>query len=235
MENRQPLRSAISALVLFALLDIPSIVSAEVQRLKFQSRDNYLIVEVLADDLVHLEYGAGDGPGIDHPIGTSDMVCKADEGLPEVVCKTEYSGPIAFETAAGRVETTELRLEIDPDQLFVSLFDRTKNDVLLTTLRPANLHQTVKGLSGTRSVELDVYGLGQQFMEPGNTDLEWDGRVRQGGPFGNVMAGFNGGADGNTQIPVMYAVNGATFENHALFLDNTYRHRESVQLQGNGP
>ena len=44
--------------------------------------------------------------------------------------------------------------------------------VVLTTLRPANLDQTVKELSGTRSVELDVYGLGQQFVEPGNTDLE---------------------------------------------------------------
>ncbi len=48
---------------------------------------------------------------------------------------------------------------------------------------------------------------------------------REGGQFGNVMAGFNGGANGNTQIPVMYAVNGATNINYALFLDNKYKQR----------
>ena len=59
---------------------------------------------------------------------------------------------------------------------------------------------------------MDVYGLGQQFVSPGTSDIEWEGMVREGGAFGNVMAGFNGGANGNTQIPVMYAVNGASFD-----------------------
>ncbi len=57
------------------------------------------------------------------------------------------------------------------------------------------------------------------------SDIDWDGRVREGGQFGNVMAGFNGGANGNTQVPVMYAVNGASNVNYTLFLDNKYKQR----------
>ena len=56
MENRQPLRAAVSALALFTLLDFPSIVSAEVQRVKFQAQDNYLIVEVLDDDRAEVDW-----------------------------------------------------------------------------------------------------------------------------------------------------------------------------------
>jgi alpha-glucosidase len=39
------------------------------------------------------------------------------------------------------------------------------------------------------------------------------------------MAGFNAGANGNTQMPILYAVRGASYDNYALFLDNSYRHR----------
>jgi alpha-glucosidase len=109
--------------------------------------------------------------------------------------------------------------------LAATLVDRTKNDLLLTTLTPFGLDQAQKGLEATVIGELDVYGLGQQFVEPGNPDIDWEDRVREGGQFGNVMSGFNGGANGNTQMPILYAVRGASYDNYALFLDNAYRHR----------
>ena len=208
------------------ILIVPTIIWADVNRLKYQAEGNYLVVEVLDDDLIHFEYGRGLGPGTDKPIMTTDMVCNKDDQVPSAVCKTDFQGPAEFsDKGSGVIETKEIRLEIDTSNLFVSIIDKTKHNLRLTTIRPLNLHQDFKGLIATRSKELDIYGLGQQFVEPGNSDIDWDGRVRQGGDFGNVMAGFNGGANGNTQIPIMYAVNGATFENYALFLDNKYRHR----------
>lgn len=208
------------------ILIVPTIIWADVNRLKYQAEGNYLVVEVLDDDLIHFEYGRGLGPGTDKPITTTDMVCNKNDQVPSAVCKTDFRGPTEFsDKGSGVIETKEIRLEINTSNLFVTIIDKTKNNLQLTTIRPLNLHQGFKGLIATRSEELDIYGLGQQFVEPGNSDIDWDGRVRQGGDFGNVMAGFNGGANGNTQIPIMYAVNGATFENYALFLDNKYRHR----------
>jgi len=225
---RQPNRKQYFFLisVISLILILPSVIWAEVHRLKYQAEGNYLVVEVLDDDMIHFEYGKGLGPGTNKPIKTTDMVCNKEDEVPSVVCKSDFSGPTEFsEKRSGVIETKEIRLEIDKSNLFATIIDKTKNNLRLTTIRPLNLHQDWKGLVFTRSRELDVYGLGQQFVEPGNSDIDWDGRVREGGPFGNVMASFNGGANGNTQIPIVYVVNGATFENYAMFLDNKYRHR----------
>ena len=212
--------------IICLILVLPSIIWADINRVKYQAEGNYLVVEALDDDLIHFEYGRGSGPPIDKPIKTTCMVCNKDDKVPSVVCKTDFAGPTQFsDNGAGVLETKDIRLGIDTSNLFVTIIDKTKNNLQLTTFRPLNLHQDFKGLIATRSEELDVYGLGQQFVEPGNSDIDWDGRVREGGDFGNIMAGFNGGANGNTQIPIMYAVNGATFENYAMFLDNKYKHR----------
>ncbi|ADE13600.1 glycoside hydrolase family 31 [Nitrosococcus halophilus Nc 4] len=208
------------------LLCCSSLALAEVQRLKFEAEGNYLLVEWLDDDLLHFEYGPGAGPVTDQPLITTDMVCQEGEAVPEVVCGTDFTGPTQFNQEGDTViETQEVRLVIEPRTLLVTVIDRSRNDKVLTTFHPLNLDQEFKGLVFTRTPELDVYGLGQQFVEPGTSDIDWDGRVREGGEFGNVMAGFNGGANGNTQIPVLYAVNGASYENYALFLDNTYKQR----------
>jgi alpha-glucosidase len=184
------------------------------------------VVEVLDDDLAHFEYGRGAGPGTDAAIETTDMICKASDKVPAGSCRTDYSGPAAFtDSSSGVLETEDIRLQINPSNLMVTVIDKTRNNLQLTTISPFNLQLDKKGIAATRSANLDVYGLGQQFVEPGKTDINWAGRVREGGEFGNVMAGFNGGANGNTQMPIMYAVNGATFENYALFLDNKYKQR----------
>jgi alpha-glucosidase len=48
--------------------------------------------------------------------------------------------------------------------------------------------------------------------------------------FGNNMHGFNGGAVGNAQFPILYGV-GRGNENFALFFDNTYRQRWDLTAQ----
>ncbi len=72
------------------------------------------------------------------------------------------------------------------------------------------------GSSLTLVTEADaVYGLGQQFDRPGDAIANRIGEKRDGL---NVMAGFNGGANGNTLIPIAYFDrSGRKF---ALFLDN---------------
>lgn len=63
-----------------------------------------------------------------------------------------------------------------------------------------------------------VRGLGQEFVRPGNISADWIGGVRHG--F-NVMAGFNGGANGNTLFPIAYF--DAEPTPFALILDNRYQ------------
>ena len=70
-----------------------------------------------------------------------------------------------------------------------------------------------------------VYGLGEQFMTPGEADGDWAGKRRTpGNAYGNAMVAFNGGTsdggfNGNAQFPVMYALGDE--KNCALYVDQT--------------
>ena len=213
--------------VLIAILAVlPQIAEAAVQRLKFQSANNYLIVEFLDDDLVHFELsGTGSGPDTTLPIFTTPQVFK-----------TDYKGPSSFPPPSGpggnTLNTADMRIVVDTDNLCFTVTDKIKN-LELTTICPVNLSQTTacnagltqasKGLTLTADGMQHVYGLGEQFDTPGNPDGDWTDRIRKpGDKFGNQMVGFNGGADGNAQFPVMYAV-GANYANYALFLDDIYK------------
>ncbi|HEY8141247.1 MAG TPA: TIM-barrel domain-containing protein, partial [Kofleriaceae bacterium] len=65
-----------------------------------------------------------------------------------------------------------------------------------------------------------AYGLGQACIEPGLTSPDWSGRLRKpGNDHGNRMETFDGGACGNTQIPVVYALGSPAADPVALFVD----------------
>ena len=214
----------LSISIFYFMFCVPSILQAEVNRAKFEAGGNYLIVEALDDDLVHFEYGRGSGPSTDQSIQVTDMVFKKD-----------YLGSEQFsDNGSGIVETKDIKIEVNRDNLFVTLFDKNKN-LLLTTIEPFNLgqackedcnnHYPCKGIRATRRSDTDfnVYGLGQQFVEPNSSAFDWEGKVRQGGNFGNIMEGFDGRVAGNTQVPILYAINGSTTQNYAVFLDNIYK------------
>ncbi len=202
--------------ILAVVLALPQTTQAAVQRVKFQSGSNYLIVEFLNDDLMHFEVsGAGPGPDASSPIFTTPQVFK-----------TDYAGPDSFVrsgTGGNTLDTTDMKVVVNTGSLCVTVTDKTKS-LELTTICPVNLSQTSKGLTITPGGMQHVYGLGEQFIEPaGNPDGDWTGRLRTSpDPFGNQMIGFNGGANGNAQFPVMYAV-GAGNANYALFLDHIYK------------
>ncbi|MBN2037411.1 MAG: DUF5110 domain-containing protein [Chitinispirillaceae bacterium] len=188
---------------------------AEVKRVKHTSQGSYCIIEILDDDLIHVEYGKGQGAMVTRSLAVSPMIYKKS-----------YQGPSSFNiTSSEFMETPDLRLLVNKTSLEISFIDKTKGNEGLTAIMPLNLGQPWKGISATRTAQLDIYGLGQQFVQPGASDIDWDGRVREGGEFGNIMAQFNDGANGNTQVPVIYAVEGATDINYALFLDNKYKQR----------
>lgn len=187
----------------------------QVERLTFAQGTDSLFVEVLDDDLLHVQYkSAGADKGIS-TLSASDIVAKRD-----------YKGPSEFTKTENTFETKELKIEIDPKTLAVKIIDKTKNNAELTTFSPLNISSdSLRGFSATKkSDDFRAYGLGQQFSNEGSVEFSYNGRKRESGKFGNEMIGFNWGANGNTQIPVLYAQNGATYENYALYLDNKYKH-----------
>lgn len=198
---------------------------AAVFRTRFDSGSAYLVVEVLDDDLVHFEAAQGSGPGASQPIYTSPMVFK-----------TDYAGPSSISQSGNLIETPDLRLEVNPSTLCVTAWDRKRNNTLLSTVCPVDLGQPLKGLNINPGQMQTVYGLGQEFKDPnqrqpglGPADGDWiQLGTRQGlkdrdgkEDLGNGFQGFLGGAVGNVQIPVYYAV-GPNNLNYALFMDNVY-------------
>ena len=213
------------SLLIAALAVAPQSARAAVQRVKFQSGNTYLIVEFLNDDLVHFELSAlGPGPDTASPLFTTPQVSK-----------TDYTGPSSF-TASGQrgntLDTADVTVVVNTSTLCFTVTDKSKS-VALTTICPLNLSQDWKGLTIAPAGMQHVYGLGEQFVTSNAPNGDWTGQVRAPGDnFGNQMVGFGpgGGADGNAQIPVMYAV-GANNANYALFLDQVYK--QSWDFTGN--
>jgi alpha-glucosidase len=201
------------AIALSALLLFPTAARAEVFRTKFNTDTAYLVIEVLDDDLVHVEAAAiGPGPSTNQPLYTSPMVWK-----------TGYPGPSAVTQTGNTLETPELRLAVNPATLCLTIETKVQRTTPLTTICPVNLEQDRKGLEIARGFMEHVYGLGQEFKTLGSADGDWTRLgIRQGLEWGNGFQGFQNAAVGNVQIPVYYAV-GPNNLNYALFLDNVYR------------
>jgi alpha-glucosidase len=205
----------VSVISLLTLLVLYQVGAAEVFRKKFTTSFAYLIIEVLDDDLLHVEVSAVDnGSPADQPLFTSPMIFK-----------TDYAGPSSVVANGPVLETTAIRVEIDPANLCLTVRDKANSNAYLTTLCPADLEQPFKGLNIDPGAIQQVYGLGQQFKLQGSADGDWlTFGVREGQGLGNGFMGFQGGAVGNVQIPVLYAV-GSNNLNYALFLDNVYQQR----------
>lgn len=188
--------------------------STKVEHLTFAAGTDSLFVEVLDDDLLHVQYKSAQADQKSSTLTPSDVIFKRD-----------YKGATAFTKTENGFETKDLKIEINPKTLAMKVLDKTKNNVELTTFSPLNLSSdTLRGLVAHKPTDdFRAFGLGQQFSKEGSVEFNYNGRKRESGKFGNEMMGFNWGANGNTQIPVLYAQNGATYENYALFLDNKFK------------
>ncbi|MDD5154503.1 MAG: glycoside hydrolase family 31 protein [Desulfovibrionales bacterium] len=194
---------------------------AEVKRVKFSADHQYLIVETLDDDLIHFELSAaGSGPVATVPLYTSPMIHK-----------TDYTGPSFYVQDGGLIETAEIRIRVNGQNLCASIEDKIKNRPL-TTICPCELDKDWKGLILAKGQIENVYGLGQQFKVLGSADGDWlQHKVREEQPAGQAQSHGNGfmpfgpaGMVGNVQFPVMYAVGSGNL-NYALLVDNVYKQR----------
>jgi alpha-glucosidase (family GH31 glycosyl hydrolase) len=172
------------------------------QRFAFDQGGRRLVIEVLADDLVHAELTAATGPfDPARPIFTSPMV-------------VGHSPPVRVERRGNTIETGVLTVAVD-GALCASI---TRDRRAIARLCPDQGGMTVDPFPGAAG-PVNAYGLGQACIEPGLTSPDWSGRVRKpGSEFGNRMETFDGGACGNTQIPVVYALD-ARADPFALFVD----------------
>jgi len=179
----------------------------------FNKDNQRLSLELLKDNLVRVEYYFAEAQR---------------EATPPtlMVEKKDYPGPTIFNGNGNQLETRDLKLNIDPNSLEISLVDKTKNNLRLTTLGAKDLDKDWKSLVATSSKELLAFGLGEQFTDTLPTQVSYNNKIREGSEFGNKMEDWEGGVGSNTQIPVLYALNKpASNENYAIFLDNVYKHK----------
>ncbi len=192
---------------IFLTLQLPA--QAEVFRKNFDNGGNSLIVEILDDDLAHFEFST-------LPNRSSGSIYTSP-----MVFKTDYTGSNApVQDNGNTLETSDLRIDVNPSNLCVTLADKTKSEQNLTTVCPVDLDQPQKGIDINPGQIQDIYGLGQKFLRLGEADGDWTTLgIREGGDdLGNDFDfGFQDAAVGNVQIPVYYAV-GSDNLNYALFI-----------------
>jgi alpha-glucosidase (family GH31 glycosyl hydrolase) len=179
-------------------------------RAKVAHEQGYLSIEILDDDLVHVELGTGQGPATTQPLATSPMVYEHS-----------YGGPTKLDVQGRRITTAELVLEAD---MFGCLDVRRVNGPQLSRICAKDLAQPWKGIAIDPRAFNSTYGLGQYFMRLGSADGDWlsHGRFRTDGDFGNHFRDFYGGANPQLQFPVLYAVGDGDVD-MGLFLDNVYK------------
>jgi hypothetical protein len=146
--------------VSMAVLLLAGPAEAAPQRAKFTSPAGSVIIELLDDDLVHVEFSAVDeGPPTDRPLHTSPMVLKTDRG-----------GATDLAMDGNLIETPDLRIRVERLRLCLRLEDRTSDDRHLATLCPADLGQPFKRLDINPARVRHAYGLGQKFKRLGSAD-----------------------------------------------------------------
>lgn len=108
--------------------------------------------------------------------------------------------------------TSSLVVAVEPTTLCVKIQDKQGSEV--NQVCPAES----TGFTLYTDHDYHYHGLGQEFQKAGDLDGRWNQRTRHAG---NKMEGFNGGATGNTIIPILYGAT-PTQSDFALYLNNLY-------------
>ncbi|RCU45176.1 MULTISPECIES: TIM-barrel domain-containing protein [Corallincola] len=174
------------------------------------SGKNVLSIELLEDDLIHLEW-AMNGNASSGRIYTSPMVLRNDH----------KAKPIP--AGGNTLKTKTLSIRVDTSSLCVKVTDiRKQPEYELSNFCPTSTKPDKLSLQFSRENFYHIYGLGEQHKKLGEINGDLSGQRRTpGSEFGNKMVNQGGGAVGNMQVPVAYFL-GQGMQNYALFLDNTY-------------
>lgn len=180
-------------------------------RARYCSKDFCLILEFLEDDLLHGEFAIqGSQHDLTKPITVSPMIYN-----------NEFEGPVMFSLQPdGSLATNALRVTVDTDLCFTVVDIQRQPEWQMARYCPTDMKGYRKHISIESPDITDIYGLGEQFIEPGVMDGNWFGKTRYPGvEQGNAMVSFNGGMAGNAQFSVAYFL-GPQDLNYALFIDN---------------
>ncbi|HEY2727628.1 MAG TPA: TIM-barrel domain-containing protein [Parafilimonas sp.] len=193
--------SFISLIILFC-----TSLHAQVLRQSFCHNNLTLSIETLSDSILHIQYKKGNASN--NVIPVTDMIAK-----------TNYEGSVSAKWSDNILETSALELIVNTATLSFEVIDKTKNNLSLTTIQPAINNDSLQGIKGACTNETAFYGLGEQFKE-NNSSINYKGKIKEGDQYGNRMMGFNGGGGPNIQMPIMYAIENASFKNYAVFVDD---------------
>ncbi|MBN1965543.1 MAG: glycoside hydrolase family 31, partial [Anaerolineae bacterium] len=208
MSTRRTLTAGLCLLVLaVALSGAATAQVGGIYRATFANGTWFLTVELLDDDLAHVQFST-----------------EAGEDIPvtPMIARTGYPGPGEVTAPEpGVLETSALRLAVAAESLCLTVTDLTAA-LTLTMLCPVSGEDSYT-LTLTQAGTTDLYGLGEMFQRRGGTEGNWMGRRRLVlNPYGNELTSFNGGNVGNAQFPILYAL-GAGSDNYAFFLDDVYQ------------
>ncbi|PKH09342.1 TIM-barrel domain-containing protein [Moritella sp. Urea-trap-13] len=165
---------------------------------KSQQQGQDLAIDVLSDDIIHIAYKAQ----------------PKDTALPttELINTAKLNGTVKLNKVSDGFTTKNLQVTVNAQNLCVSVTSFKQGK--LTDVCPDKEHSFTLLSQG----DYQLNGLGQEFHSPGKLNSNWLGFKRQGG---NKMEGYEGGATGNTQFPILYATNPKQ-QNYALYLDTIY-------------
>ncbi len=190
----------------------------QIQRIQFKGIGNkpvILTVECWDDDLIHLRFGDDKTKG------------KMFVNTTPSIAKTDYSGASEFQQNGNTIETKDLKIVFNPYSATLTMIDKQKKDLILVSFIPTSVDGDWRGFKAYKKNHTHFFGLGQQFdfSKLGSVNFDWDGKKRTSGKYGNEMIYENGGATGNTQLPILYALHSAKYENYAILYDNEYKQR----------
>ena len=205
------------ATICLFLLSIP-IFGQQIQRVQFKGAGNkpiILTLECWDDDLIHFRFGDEKTNG------------KMFVSYTPTIAKTDYQGATEFKQDGNTIETRDLKVVFNPYSSTVTLIDKQQKDLILVSFTPTSVDGAWRGLKAYKKKHSHFFGLGQQldFSKLGSVNFDWDGRQRTSGKYGNEMIYDNGGATGNTQLPILYALHSSKYENYAVLYDNIYKQR----------
>jgi alpha-glucosidase (family GH31 glycosyl hydrolase) len=188
-----------------------SVQSAKFPNRQFSANGKYISLEILSDDIIHIETAQGSILDSQTPIYTTPMISK---DIP-------FKGPTSFIQNGNKIETANLIINVDKNTLCISYFNKKLN-YNLANICPINLENPTKSLQINSSQNKNAYGLGQYFYDPNLVNGDWIGRKWEPGEFGNTFIGFSGGANSRVQFPILYAL-GNENQNYAIFIDSPYK------------
>lgn len=140
-------------LPVFLVLAAASLGAHAASTYRITNGNQVLAIQLLQDDLVHIEWSANNAP--QQPLIPSTPM----------VARTDYAG-ITTPTGGNVLKTKTLNLQVDGSNLCIDVTDiRQQPAYRLTRLCPADLTNKEMTLSFSRESFHHVYGLGQQHPE----------------------------------------------------------------------